>query len=209
MSPNRTVYHFRSERQRAVAARPGWPNLLFVASIWKRKEATGGLEPLSCSIRVSCSIAEGVSLRRRLPSLYAFDNATLRVPPSVSKAPKLNLGKLVDVEQDGMYWTWCTRSVPSLSRVDCRIRIPRSRWLSTLRKGFRQRIEKKKRADTGHANYRRPWDSRSALSWASILSGSNSIAAGIQATPGIAGIGSPPTCCAPGWPSATSKDALV
>jgi hypothetical protein len=28
-------------------------------------------------------------------------------------------------------------------------------------------------------------------------------------TVGGAGIGSPPTCCAPGWPSATSKDALV
>src|SRR5215218_2195021 len=65
------------------------------------------------------------------------------------------------------------------------------------------------RADTSHANYRRLLDSRSALSWASILSESNSIAAETPSAVGGAGIGSPPTCCAPGWPSATSKDALV
>src|SRR5215207_8281648 len=66
-----------------------------------------------------------------------------------------------------------------------------------------------KNYDRNHVNYRRLRDSRSALSWASILSGSNSIAAETRATLEGAGIGSPPTCCAPGWPSATSKDALV
>jgi hypothetical protein len=50
---------------------------------------------------------------------------------------------------------------------------------------------------------------RSALSWASILRVSNSIAAEMRASVGAAANPSPTTCCAPGRPFSTTKDALV
>ena len=50
---------------------------------------------------------------------------------------------------------------------------------------------------------------RSALSWALILCGSNSISAGVPASAEAAATGSPPTCWAPGRPFSTTKDALV